>query len=80
MNLYLLTGTARGYDTFDSCVVIAESEEVAKNVFPNGQEDGWKYSRGQWAESPADVDCVLLGKAVKGLPSGQVICASFNAG
>ena len=35
MNLYLLTqDTVRGYDTYDSCVVCAESEEEAQTVIP----------------------------------------------
>lgn len=36
MNLYLLTqDTVRGYDTYDSCVVCAESEEEAQKIVPN---------------------------------------------
>ena len=36
MNLYLLTqDTVRGYDTFDSCVVCAESEEEAQTMVPD---------------------------------------------
>ena len=35
MNLYLLTQTENtGYDTYDSCVVIANTEEEAKLIHP----------------------------------------------
>ena len=36
MNLYLLTQDAvRGYNTYDSCVVCAESEEEAQTMVPD---------------------------------------------
>lgn len=36
MNLYLISQTENiGYDTYDSAVVCAESEEEAKNIYPS---------------------------------------------
>lgn len=82
MNLYYLTQSdERGYDTYDSCVVAAESEEAARLIHPAyGADYPWGYSRGSsWARSPERVQVELIGTAVEGTKSG-VICASFNAG
>lgn len=39
MNIYLLSQTENdGYDTYDSCVVIAENEEEAKTIHPANNE------------------------------------------
>lgn len=83
MNLYLLSQTkVRGYDTFDSAVVAAESEEQAREIHPKGEMwspytwDGWDtYS---WP-NPKDVVVEFIGTAKEGTPVG-VICRSFNAG
>ena len=76
MNLYLLYGQESGYDTYDSCVVAAESEEIAKTIHPNSTAHWDKYS---WASSPEYVEASLIGVAIEGTGQG-VICASFNAG
>ena len=40
MNLYLLTqNDATGYDTYDSCVVAAESEQAARGTHPGYTTD-----------------------------------------
>ena len=84
MNLYLLKAKEGfgGYDTFDSVVVAAESEDEARRIHPSsymyewdGKEEG-EYS--SWCAAE-DVRVVLIGKAVKGTAKG-VVCASFNAG
>ena len=71
----------RGYETFDSAVVIADSAEEAQKIHPAGAEfsdyDGW-------VARPDLVQIIYLGKVV-GLPDddiypGAIICASFNAG
>jgi hypothetical protein len=77
MNLYLLTGTASGYNTYDSCVVAAPSEDVARSIHPGGFPSSWAYK--DWAKKPNDVKAVLIGTALEGTAQG-VICASFNAG
>ena len=79
MNLYLISQTENnGWDTYDSAVVAAPSEEIAKTMHPNGSfvfEDNYP----NWAKSPESVSCQLIGVAVDGTPQG-VFCASFNAG
>ena len=80
MKLYLLTQSKeRGIDTYDSCVVAAESEEIAKTIHPSGFSSSWGSSGRDWARSPEHVDADLIGEAVEGTERG-VICASFNAG
>lgn len=77
MNIYLLSQTVcRGYDTYDSAVVIAESEETARMTHPAE----W----GEWCGSdcwpdPQYVEVTLLGVANPDAKPG-VVCASFNAG
>lgn len=77
LNIYLLHGTASGYDTYDSCVVIAESPAKAQTIHPGGADD-WSYGR-SWADEPKDVKCELVGQAKLGSKPG-VVCSSFNAG
>lgn len=82
------------YDTYDSAIVVAESEEKAKLIHPNGFyicEDGifYRYSYhekfvSRWKdESWCELNHVkaeLIGTASDDLECGAVICASFNAG
>jgi len=95
MGIYLLTQTAvRGYDTYDSCIVVAASPEEARRIHPRGDRvwDGrrWTYSDGlaatTWASSDggwvSDIEAVtatLVGVAHPTVEPG-VVCASFNAG
>ena len=82
MNLYLLTqDEENGYDTYDSVVVAAESEDEARLIHPNSWTDNpWnrKY-RGDWCKEPESVTVEKIGKAKTGTLSG-VVLASFNAG
>lgn len=86
MNIYLLTqNRARGYDTFDSCVVVAESAEKAAHIHPRGdiydvfdQRNDWK--RDTWCPHPDMVTVKLLGVAAVELEPNTVVCASFNSG
>jgi hypothetical protein len=81
MKLWLLTQSVNvGYDTYDSCVVAANSEYDAKHIHPDKgvNWDGYESSQGEWA-SAIFVDAVLIGEAILGTEAG-VICASFNAG
>lgn len=76
MKLYLISqGHNQGYDTYDSAVVAAESEEDAKLIRPGG---GPRSGYDGWCD-PEYVECVYLGEAKEGSESG-VICASYNAG
>lgn len=75
MNIYLVTQDENvGYDTFDSIIVCAENEDIAKNTLPPTCE--WGYC---WAYSPDKVDVTLIGIANDDIEKG-VIMASFNAG
>jgi hypothetical protein len=58
------------YDTYDSAIVAADSEEEARNM-PVGD----KYS---WCE-PKDVQVEYIGEAKDGTEKG-IILSSFNAG
>lgn len=88
MNLYKISQSVNnGYDTYDSAVVAAESEEQAKTIHPADYvdvgDDQWfkqdyHYGQHSWA-MPIDVKVGYIGEARPGLESG-VICASFNAG
>ena len=85
--LYLISQKENnGYDTYDSAVVVAESEEEARNTLPSDwigwPSDpwiGWRGSYSAWASSPDKVSALLVGTAAKGSEKG-VVCASFNAG
>jgi hypothetical protein len=80
MNLYLISQTFNeDYDTYDSAVVAAESEEAARLTPParRGHNDG-KSVELFWA-APEHVSVKLIGEAAPGTEAG-VICASFNAG
>jgi len=94
MKLYLISQNVNnGYDTFDSAVVAAESEQEARETFPDNNsewrtyeldEDGfWVDEDGEnpmeWAENASQVSVKYLGEAAEGTQSG-VILASFNAG
>lgn len=82
MNIYLLSQIEyTGYDTYDSCVVVANTEAEAKTYDPSGGfiQDKHQYCCDSWPRNPDLVDCLLIGKAIDGVGAG-VICASFNAG
>lgn len=79
MNLYLLTGTESGYNTYDSCVVAAPSEEVARTIHPNGTNNKYAWTTSDWASSHESVTAKLIGTALEGAVQGA-ICASFHRG
>jgi hypothetical protein len=84
VNLYLISQNVNnGYDTYDSAVVRAESEDAARRIHPDSEVmskywDGCTDKWGDWANA-ADVKVELLGTALEGSLPG-VVCASFNAG
>lgn len=76
LNIYKLHQEQNtGYDTYDSCIVIAEDEVSAQNIHPS-QYINWPCS--DWCDSPDHVKVELIGKAIKGSKIGLVL-ASFNA-
>lgn len=73
MNIYLLSQYEyRGYDTYDSCVVYAESEDKARQIHPS-------ISSRTWASCPENVDVSYLGSNPQATEPGLIL-ASFNAG
>lgn len=97
MNIYLLEqSVATGYDTYDSCVVIAESEDAARNINPSSfathVKDGkWMgtYTKGGEYEYESDcwvtygqIDQIKVTLIGVALEGKEpgVVCASFNAG
>ncbi len=72
MNLYLLSQNVNdGYDTYDSCVVAAESADEARTITPSSFGYGWC--------SPNEVVVKFIGNATEGVKAG-IVLASFNAG
>lgn len=90
LNLYLLAQNShKGYDTYDSAVVAAPDEDVARMTHPDGfrvwHSSGWRLpdcphpgDTGNWP-NPSEVHVAFLGPADKSVEAG-VICASYNAG
>jgi hypothetical protein len=75
LNLYIISQSINtGYDTYDSAVVAAESENDAVLIHPSADYP----DLGTWA-SIGNVSVKLIGTATEGTGRG-VICASFNAG
>ena len=68
------------YDTYDSAVVAAENEDIAKAMSPyDGGPIDSEAKYPSWCRSPDFVTVEYLGEAKDGTQKG-VICASFNAG
>lgn len=63
-----------GYDTYDSCVVIAPTEERAKEISIDVLA---KYDDKAWTRNPNDIKAELIGGS--SLPE-QLVLSSFNAG
>ena len=82
MKLWKISQTKNSdYDTYDSAVVAAETEEAARLTHPGGETDGWWTSRWYlscWAE-PQEVLVSYIGEAAPNTKPG-VIVTSFNAG
>lgn len=75
MKLWKLTQeVSNGYDTYDSCIVAAETEEDAVTIHP-----GWEWTDGTWASDASQVSAVCIGEASRDIERG-VALASFNAG
>ena len=81
MKLYLLSqDDNHAYDTYDSCVVCAESEEDAKTITPDDKvfiKPTSYYTN--WARFEESISCKEIGVANENQVRG-VVLASFNAG
>ncbi len=76
-NIYLLEQDENtGYDTYDSAVVIASSETIARTMHPLEDEE---FSSDCWASRPEFVKVTLLGQAIKE-EKKRIVCSSFNEG
>ncbi|MGO2981580.1 MAG: hypothetical protein ACTID1_00240 [Pseudolactococcus laudensis] len=95
MNIYKLSQTINDdYETYDSCIVIAENEEEAIKIHPNGRQNwdtrGRKLENSYFVYENFDIDdwveiedikVELIGIADRSLNGDiEVVCASFNAG
>jgi len=94
MNIYLISQRVNnGYDTYDSAVVAAETEEQARMIYPTSERGlglkcnaEWKlmeeedkdYYMFEWC-ARKDVVVEFIGVAKEGTPVG-CICSSYNAG
>jgi hypothetical protein len=80
MNIYLISQSERRPDTYDSAIVIAESEPAAIRMHPaDGFSNDPMYykSPDDWAPSLDDVNVQMIGEASPN-STQQVLCASFN--
>lgn len=78
MNLYLIwQDVNNGWDTYDSAVVVAKTEEEARNMLPYVPNEAYDWKSGSWAD-PKYVQVRQIGHALAG--ETGIICASFNAG
>lgn len=87
LKIYKISQNANdGYDTYDSAIVVAEDEEQAKKIHPNGymiifDGDGTSSPfNGSWANNISEIKTEYIGMADKKFNVPQVICASFHAG
>ena len=81
LKLYKISQTVNcGYDTYDSAVVVAENKDGARRIHPRGTEYPWQsWYWGVWC-APEDVKAEFVGVPDDRFKSGDVVCASFNAG
>lgn len=83
----LSQGEYKGYDTFDSCIVVAHSEEEARLIHPRpgtklGSGRHWQNRDNSWV-ALEQIDLIVveeLGIAYDHLQPGTVVMSSFNAG
>jgi hypothetical protein len=66
------------YDTYDSVIVAAESEEDARMIRPDTADWGSEQFCSTWVSDPKDVIVELIGISFAKNPG--IILASFNAG
>lgn len=78
MNIYKIYQTENSnYDTYDSAIVAAKTENDARTIHPDGANG--PLEEDSWVDNPRFVHVKYLGKAEDGTKRG-VILSSFNAG
>ncbi len=83
MNLYKISQDVNdNYDTYDSAVVVAETEDKARKIHPSEYEQQWDGTTNLYSSWTAieNVQVEYIGIAALGLQPGTIICSSFNAG
>lgn len=82
MNLYLISQHENDnyYDTYDSAVVAASTEEVARNTHPAGGLILDWSSAWSWCSTPSAVTVELIGTTDKQYSDGEIVLSSYNAG
>lgn len=81
MNIYLISQDVNDdWDSYDSAVVVEETEEEARMIHPDGRNnwDGIDEIWGSWANKEY-ITVKLIGKLTDS-SLGPIICASFKAG
>ena len=78
MNIYLVSRKeCGGYDSYDSFVCYAETEESARRLNPCPA--GWGELFSSWCASPEDAVAELVGSNIN-IKQESIILGSFNAG
>jgi len=79
MNIYLIEDKGDGgYDTYDSAVVVASSEDEARAMHPDGGVTPVVVGEFSVWAAIKDVKVTKIGRADN--DKAEVVCASFNAG
>lgn len=66
-----------GYDTYDSAVVAAYTEDEARQINPEGE---WNRVWSSWCKTPEQVTVEYLGIATTMCMKPGIVLSSFNAG
>lgn len=80
MNIYLISQSKRGWDIYESAVVIAETWQEARMTHPDGRSH-WgsaDYDLDSWCDI-SKVSVKLIGVAVN-KEKPRVVCSDFSAG
>lgn len=86
MNIYhVYQNEVRGYDTYSDFVIVANSEEEAKNIYPSQygnevmtlEKADDAYS---WPQDAKYITAKLIGIANDSYVKIEIICSSFHAG
>ena len=77
MNIYKITADKKfvEYDTYDSAIVVAHSEDEARRI--RNDQDGHDMF---WPQNVEDLTVIKIGVADNSIEFPVVLVASFNAG
>ncbi len=92
MNVYVVSNTADRTDLYTKAVVIAKTEQDARKIHPENDEDSiffWDDSNNTWVceeysitddeawPSPKELEVRLIGVADDSMKEGEVVSLSF---